>query len=125
MSIARNKSFFTWKFSPYQLVFEGLLKEALRKYGDQGATGRIMAVDLTKAVRASGKFQNQRGSFGNYCPLKAQWPYIMIYSIQVSFRRVALSYTKGVLIYKDGCSSGCLGGNGAVFANRTGVLRGA
>jgi len=39
----------------------------------------------------------------------------MSYSIQVTFRRVALSYRNGVLIYKDGRSNRCLGAMGQVF----------
>jgi len=50
------------------------LKEALRNYGGQGATHHIPAVDQTTVVRAIGEFQNQRESFGDYCPLQAAWP---------------------------------------------------
>ena len=40
---------------------------------------------------------------------------VAVDSIQVAFRRVALSYTKGVLIYKAGRSDSGLGAMGQVF----------
>jgi hypothetical protein len=42
-------------------------------------------------------------------------------SIQVAFKIVALSYTKGVLIYKAGRSNKGLEAMGQVFANGAGV----